>query len=179
MRKIILVLVLFISVICEESSAQSHIVGQNTFGNYDMFNAKQNHTVQVVQLDSTAKGCYYFVFTDCLGHLSYDTICMSAHPKVITGGVDGSEATELSLDAINPNPFSKTTRFTVTFAEFASAKLYLYDELGKEVAKIIDGMMPAGKFNKDFDGSSLSAGTYFARLECNGKVISKRVVIAR
>jgi photosystem II stability/assembly factor-like uncharacterized protein len=138
------------------------------------YNDKQSHTAKVVQLDSTAAGCYDFTFTDCLGHQSFTKVCMEAHAK--SGVAEVSQP--LMLIANHPNPFSHITTFTYTLPTTGTAKLYLYDELGKEM-RIYDGTQPAGSYSIDFDGSKLSTGNYFIRLECNGKVVTRRVVIER
>ena len=43
-------------------------------------------------------------------------------------------------------------------------KLGVYDMLGKEIAVLISEEMKAGDYNVDFDGSGLSSGIYFCRI---------------
>jgi photosystem II stability/assembly factor-like uncharacterized protein len=94
-------------------------------------------------------------------------------------GVDNVNSQVISLETNRPNPFSHKTAFTFSIAEYSNVRLSLYDELGKEVARIIDGDMSSGHYTKDFDGSNLPIGNYIARLESNGKPLSRRVVIER
>lgn len=140
------------------------------------YDDKINHIIRVVQLDSTAGGCYDFTFTDCLWHKSYDTICFAAHIK---SGVQGNSSLPLMLDANHPNPFSHITTFSYSTGEYGMVRLYLYDELGREAARIIDIMQTQGSHSVDFDGSKLPSGSYTIRLESMGKILSRRVVIER
>ncbi len=140
------------------------------------YDDKINHRIRVVQLDSTADGCYDFTFTDCLWHKSYDTICFNAHLK---SGVQVISESPLVLDANHPNPFSHITTLSYSTGEYGMVRLYLYDELGREVARIINMSQPSGSHSIDFDGSKLASGNYIVRLESGGKALSRRVVIER
>ncbi len=140
------------------------------------FNDKQTHTISVVQLDSTVSGCYDFTFTDCIGHKSYTKICMTAHAK---SDVSGGDLLRESLEANHPNPFSHITTFNYTTGNYGMVRLFLYDELGREVARIAEGIQGVGHHQIDFDGSRLANGNYVARFESGGKVVSRRVVIER
>ncbi len=44
---------------------------------------KDVHTITIHQIDSTIGGCFDFTFEDCLGHQSYTTVCLPAHPLII------------------------------------------------------------------------------------------------
>jgi hypothetical protein len=85
----------------------------------------------------------------------------------------------LSLEANHPNPFSHITTFNYTVAEYGLVRLYLYDELGREMARIVDGAKLQGTYSVDFDGSNLPNGSYIVRLENGGGVVSRKVVVER
>ncbi len=44
-------------------------------------------------------------------------------------------------------------------------RLSVYDLLGREVAVLIDGTRPAGRFAVPFNGRTLASGVYLCRLE--------------
>src|SRR5205085_350520 len=79
------------------------------------------------------------------------------------------------LEVNHPNPFSHLTTISYFLAEYGLTKLCLYDELGREVSRIIDRVQDAGKYSFDFDGSKLPAGNYILRLESGGEVVSKKI----
>jgi glucose/arabinose dehydrogenase len=92
------------------------------------------------------------------------------------GSVGDRKSVLLSLEANIPNPFTQTTTIVYSLPEFGFAKLSLYDQLGKEVTKIIDITQEPGSHSFNFDGSQLPTGSYTLRLESNGKVISKKII---
>ena len=63
-----------------------------------------------------------------------------------------------------PNPFNPVTkiRYSVPKTEFVSIKIY--DMLGKETSSLINRTVEAGEYIYDFDGSSLSSGSYICRM---------------
>ena len=79
-----------------------------------------------------------------------------------------------------PNPFNPTTTFSFTLAQNGFTTLKIYDILGKEVATLVNGEMKAGLQNRvNFDASNLSSGVYFSRLENNGSVQIKKLVLIK
>ena len=63
-----------------------------------------------------------------------------------------------------PNPFNPITRirYSVPSDEFVSIKIY--DMLGKETATLVERTVETGDYIYDFDGSSLTSGTYICRM---------------
>jgi hypothetical protein len=59
--------------------------------------------------------------------------------------------------------------------------LKVYDILGREVATLINNEpMQPGKHEKQFDGSKLSSGVYFYRLNVDGKFsATKKLVLMK
>jgi len=86
---------------------------------------------------------------------------------------------------VNPNPVGSTAGSSVKFT-YASkvdgeVSLSIYDELGKEVARVMNNQsMPAGKYEVRYNTTGLSEGTYVYRYTLNNKnVTSGRFVIQR
>jgi hypothetical protein len=57
--------------------------------------------------------------------------------------------------------------------------LRVYDTLGREVATLVDGLMPAGQHEVRFEAGDLPSGMYVYRLETNGFNQSKKLVLLR
>ena len=70
---------------------------------------------------------------------------------------------EFSLNAAYPNPFNPSSTLSFTMPEAAHARLVVYDAIGHEVARLVDGSVEAGRHEVVFDGSDLPSGTYFVR----------------
>jgi hypothetical protein len=69
-----------------------------------------------------------------------------------------------------PNPLYSKTALRFSLCDRGIISLKLFDLLGREMATVASGMMEAGSHSINYDGSSLPAGSYFLRLEENGKI---------
>ncbi len=79
-----------------------------------------------------------------------------------------------------PNPFNPetTVRFSVRENGFATVKIL--NMLGQEVATVFRGMARAGDMNTaTFNAGMMASGMYFSRLECNGKSIVQKMILAK
>ena len=130
-----------------------------------------------LQFDTT--DCVTINATDCYGNICSLTWCYTAPHDTTHSSAPAPQLYMLSLEANHPNPFSHITTFNYTIAEYGIVKLYFYDELGREVARIFDGAKGQGTYSVDFDGSKLPGGSYIVRLESAGSVISRKVIIER
>ena len=83
------------------------------------------------------------------------------------------------LGAVYPNPFR--SRVTVPYALEAPAavRLVVLDVLGREVAVLRDGPMPAGRHEAGLEARGLAAGPYVVRLEAAGATAARTVVLVR
>lgn len=88
-----------------------------------------------------------------------------------------AEGYELSQNY--PNPFNPTTNFEFKIAALGFVKLTIYDIMGKEVATLINKEMNAGTYNVTFDGSALTSGTYFYKLEAGDFSETKKMLMIK
>lgn len=63
-----------------------------------------------------------------------------------------------------PNPFNPQTTISFFLPQQSSVKLTIYDLLGKEVAVLAQGLLPAGTHQYLWNAAQLSGGLYFYRL---------------
>lgn len=84
----------------------------------------------------------------------------------------------------NPNPVSSANGGIVNFQYVTKhegiVSLTIYDELGKEVARVVTGQYhPAGTYEVRYDASRLSSGSYIYRFQLdNDHAISNRMVVS-
>ncbi|HOJ05045.1 MAG TPA: choice-of-anchor L domain-containing protein [Bacteroidota bacterium] len=76
----------------------------------------------------------------------------------------------LMLDQNYPNPFNPSTTLRFTVPSDGMTRLAVYNSLGMEVARLVDGFVQAGSYSYQFDAAALAGGTYFYTLEHNGQV---------
>ncbi len=86
---------------------------------------------------------------------------------------------EFGLAQNFPNPFNPSTVIRYQKSESGHTRLTVYDVLGREVAVLVDGVMPAGAHQVTFDASSLASGMYIYRLSAGGQVITRRMMLLK
>jgi len=77
-----------------------------------------------------------------------------------------------TLEQNYPNPFNPITAIKFQLADIARVELTIFDILGREVARLVDGIRPAGSHQimwsgTDHDGIRVSSGVYIYRLKVN------------
>jgi subtilisin-like proprotein convertase family protein len=83
------------------------------------------------------------------------------------------------LSQAYPNPFnpSTTIRFEVPLASHVT--LAVFNSIGQRVATLIDGDVPAGVHEVRFDGTRLSSGVYFYRMQSGAFIQTRKVVLVK
>ena len=72
------------------------------------------------------------------------------------------------INAIAPNPFTDRVVFDVDLAATSYVVLAVHDQLGREVARLIDGERTIGAHRVTWKPENLPAGSYLVRLEIDG-----------
>ncbi len=79
----------------------------------------------------------------------------------------------------HPNPFRDRTNVSFTLPSAGHVRLRVFDALGREAAALIDEDRASGRHEVPFDASHMRAGTYFLRLEADGKISIGKVTILK
>ena len=78
-----------------------------------------------------------------------------------------------------PNPFNPTTQIQYDIPKATFVRLSVYNVLGQEVAELVNGQQTAGKYVTTFNGSKLTSGIYFYRLQAGNFVQTKKLVLMK
>ncbi len=78
-----------------------------------------------------------------------------------------------------PNPFNPSTNLRFDLVDAQNVRLMVYNILGQEVARLVDGRMEAGFHEVVFDASMLSSGVYFYRIETDAFTSMKKMVLVK
>lgn len=78
-----------------------------------------------------------------------------------------------------PNPFNPSTTLSFSLRTSHLARLAIYDVLGREVAVLVDDVMPAGSHSVTFEAGNLATGIYLVRLEAGGMVRSRNITLIK
>ena len=89
-----------------------------------------------------------------------------------------------SLDQNAPNPFNPSTQITFTLPEPGPVHLVIYNLLGQEVHTLVEDRLPAGVHRVVWDGENDSgkqaaSGIYLYRIDTNGLVQTRRMVLLK
>jgi len=84
-----------------------------------------------------------------------------------------------TLHAAYPNPFNPTTEIRFDLPEATQVRLTVYDALGREVERLLDGPMQAATHTVTFDAADLPSGVYLYRLEAGAFVQTRRMVLMK
>jgi ligand-binding sensor domain-containing protein len=85
----------------------------------------------------------------------------------------------LQLAQNYPNPFNPTTAVSWQQAAISWVRIAVSDLLGREVAVLVDRVMPAGEHKVTFDGANLPTGVYIYRLATKSGVLAKKMILLR
>ena len=84
-----------------------------------------------------------------------------------------------SLSQNYPNPFNPSTIINYSIPKSSFVSIKVYNVLGKEVATLVNEQKSAANYSVQFNGSDLSSGVYFYRMEVGGFVETKKLILMK
>jgi hypothetical protein len=101
--------------------------------------------------------------------------------NVVTGIHDFEDELneDFHLSQNYPNPFNPTTIINFNTPVESFVNLKVYDIMGREVVEIISEEKPAGNYSVTFDGSGLSSGIYFYRIQSGSYNAVRRMLLLK
>ena len=123
-------------------------------------------------LDNTAQnGKFYYRLkqVDFDGTVDYSNIVEVVKDKPTT----------FELAQNYPNPFNPTTTINYQLPTNALVTLKVYDVVGREVATLVNARQEAGRYDINFNATSLSSGVYFYRLQAGSFVETKKMMLVK
>ncbi len=105
-------------------------------------------------------------------------------------GVDNNNSTdsnlpkEISLSQNYPNPFNPTTNISYSLPVNSDVSLEVFNIKGEKVRTLVNGNVSAGTHDVTWNGisdngSKVSSGVYFYRLNANGESVVRRMTIVK
>ncbi len=84
-----------------------------------------------------------------------------------------------ALEQNYPNPFNPATTIEFILPRQALVKLRVFDATGRLVDEIVNEVRPAGTYREAFTAPSLASGIYFYRMETNGFVQTRKLLLLK
>jgi hypothetical protein len=78
-----------------------------------------------------------------------------------------------------PNPFNPSTTIRYELPRASHVRLSVFNTLGQEVATLLDEFQAPGYKSVQIDGSRLSSGVYFYRIQAGDIVQAKKLMLAK
>jgi len=106
-------------------------------------------------------------------------ICFNISPTL--GAENNSLLTPIkySLSQNYPNPFNPVTKINFDIPKQGLVNLKIYDVLGREVKVLVNEVKTPGTYSVDFNASEFASGVYFYRMESNGFIDVKKLLLVK
>ena len=110
--------------------------------------------------------------------LTNDTACIRLDSLV--GFVSNEELpTVFKLYNNYPNPFNPTTTIKYDVPKASTISISIYDILGKEVDRLVNGLVQPGRYEVVWDARNYASGSYFYRFESDNYVNVKKMILVK
>jgi hypothetical protein len=107
-------------------------------------------------------------------------LCMGISVSLLSGITPVSNIPDqFSLSQNYPNPFNPTTTINFSIPKSGFVTLKVFDVLGREVSTLVNETRVAGNYSVDFDGSRLSSGVYFYRIQAGDFISIKKMMLTK
>ena len=83
------------------------------------------------------------------------------------------------LDQNYPNPFNPSTTIEFSIPQQSFVTLKVYDLLGREVASLVNKELQSGSYKTQFNASNLASGVYLYRLNADGFIQTKKLMLMK
>jgi hypothetical protein len=133
-------------------------------------------------------GCFWWYFRqDCIPYTkALWTTMDNALAKAFTGTGSTDEPltnvksdTKFKLGDNYPNPFNPTTRISYSVPREMFVTLKIYDNVGREIATLVNGVKDEGEYSVDFKADGFAAGVYYYKLVAGEQSNVKRMILVK
>ncbi|MDP8238867.1 MAG: T9SS type A sorting domain-containing protein, partial [Candidatus Hatepunaea meridiana] len=135
--------------------------------------AGKDETLEIRLVDEN--GEHNIRYTVIEGDLKYTT------NSILVISINGIETVpdEFGITSIYPNPFNSKAAIRYNLTEAGAIQLNIYDLTGRLVRNLVNKKLNAGSHSMMLDGSDLTSGFYFVKLEAMSKTSVMKVILVK
>jgi hypothetical protein len=124
-------------------------------------------------------GAYSIIFVG--DNTSYEPVGGAIVARIMTGVRNAVPTVPKSFNLYQsyPNPSNPSTIISYDLPQKEHVTLVIYDVLGRQVKNLVDNYQEPGKYKVTFNGSNLSSGIYFYRLQAGTFTETKKLVLMK
>lgn len=108
-----------------------------------------------------------------------DGIILKSDQSVGISTINNEIPENYTLSQNYPNPFNPVTKIKFAIPQNGTVTLKVYNMSGKEIMTLVNEAMNSGTYETEFDGSNLSTGTYFYRIQAGDFVNTKKMILIK
>lgn len=86
---------------------------------------------------------------------------------------------KFNLENNYPNPFNPATVINFDVAKAQNVKISVYDLTGREISILVNEQLQPGKYRVSFNGTNVSSGVYYYRMEADDFRMTKKMLLIR
>lgn len=139
-------------------------------------------TFNFTSVDSTIETSRFIIFAHISDGVSHGEVLQSMQIPLSSFLLDTRalpNPTSFALHANFPNPFNPSTTVDFELPKRSHVAISVSDVLGREVARLADGMHDAGRHHIHFDAHALSPGSYFLNMRSDNFSQTRVITLLR
>ena len=158
------------SVLYADSVAQAFAGNHNSTTYYNKFwEIAGDFTIRLFQKASYRIACVIYT----------EWINAGGSPTGITDDGVNTAVTDFTVYQNYPNPFNPSTNISWYSPVEGHQIVKIYNAVGSEIATLMNAYKPAGSHTVKFDGTGLSSGIYFYRIESGSYSSVKKMILLK
>ena len=117
-----------------------------------------------------------------LAHQGTNVYKLNVSYSIITGISESTVSTlakDYTLSQNYPNPFNPSTSILYSIPNSGNVTITVYNQLGKEIMTLVNGFKNKGSYEISFNGSELSSGIYFYKLNAGSYTDTKKMLLVK
>jgi N-acetyl-anhydromuramyl-L-alanine amidase AmpD/methionine-rich copper-binding protein CopC len=113
------------------------------------------------------------------GAIYIDALSVGTGVTEVTRSMASAVPASFVLEQNYPNPFNPSTRIQFSLPSAQSARLTVYDVLGREVAQLVNDALQAGTYTIEWNAKDIPSGVYFYTLKAGNFSQTKKLLLSK